>query len=97
MKFAFIAMLLLMGCSTQKEVTVATEQKAAEKVLMFDGHCPNGLCLKKMVKGQPDFKLEIGNKIYHFSSQKALDQFKIDLEANLKKAENHWQNMPDRK
>lgn len=66
----------------------AAEVKQAEAA--YNGHCPMGLCLKKMVKGDEKYDVEYKGKRYIFSSPEARDKFLSNIDKNIKAADQHW-------
>jgi YHS domain-containing protein len=80
--------------STTPEVPeTAVKTTEAKKEVAYGGHCGMGLCHKKTVKGNPEYNFEYKGKIYHFSSAKAREQFIKDIDANIAKADKHWENL----
>lgn len=100
MKLVSLCLLVtFFSCSTPyrpQELSKQTVEKMEQDV-MFDGNCPNGLCHKKKVRGDGKYRLDIENKVYFFSTQEALDEFKKDVPRNLKRAQKAWRNMPERR
>jgi YHS domain-containing protein len=71
------------ACSKKTEV---------KEDVAFGGHCPMGLCLKKVVKGEKQHRVEYKGKIYYFSTAEAKDKFLANIDNNIKKANAEWDN-----
>jgi YHS domain-containing protein len=90
-----LLLLTLGACASyhQKPNEAAQAAPVAAEVknpAAYNGHCPMGLCLKKMVKGDEKYDVEYKGKRYIFSSPEARDKFVSNIDANIKKANNHW-------
>ncbi|MBY0515954.1 MAG: hypothetical protein K2P81_03525 [Bacteriovoracaceae bacterium] len=94
MKYLLIvALLFIAACSHHKKCESCDLKKAVteSKAVEFDGHCANGLCLKKMkVKCDPTITAAYKGKHYCFSSEEARDTFMKDIDNNVKKAHESW-------
>lgn len=75
------------SCNKPKTTEV---QKVEEVRAAFDGYCPMGLCLKKKVKGDSQYKVDYKGQVYFFSSAEARDKFVSKMDANIKKANQEW-------
>jgi YHS domain-containing protein len=79
------------NCSDKSAYSKKTEVK---ENVAFDGHCPMGLCLKQVVKGEKQHRVEYKGKIYYFSSAEAKDKFLAKIDDNIEKANTHWDTQP---
>ncbi len=60
----------------------------------FDGYCAYAVCTKKkLVKGKADYQATYQDKVYHFSSARARDNFVRNIDKNAMDAQMHWQSM----
>lgn len=75
--------------SCNKPKTAEVQNIEAVKAA-FDGHCPMGLCLKKKVKGDNQYKVDYKGQVYLFSSAEARDKFLSKIDSNIKKANQEW-------
>lgn len=98
--FPSLALLLTLGACASHETKTPSEVPAttvktseANKEIAYGGTCAMGLCHKKTVKGNPEYNFEYKGKIYHFSSLKAREQFIAKIDENIKKADQHWNNL----
>ena len=87
MLFGFGACAHKKSCSDKSSCTKKTEVK---EDVAFAGHCPMGLCLKKVVKGEKEHRVEYKGKVYYFSSAEAKDKFLTKIDDNIKKANAQW-------
>lgn len=92
-----LCLVLLFGfsaCAHKKSCDKPACSKKAEvkEDVAFDGNCPMGLCMKKVVKGEKQHRVEYKGKIYYFSTAEAKDQFLSNIDDNIKKANTQWRN-----
>lgn len=89
-----VLMLGFSGCAHKKQYDKSDSSKktVVNEDVAFDGHCPMGLCLKKIVKGDKQHRVEYKGKVYYFSSAEAKDKFLSKVDDNIKKANAHWDN-----
>ncbi len=93
--FVMLVFLLTLGACASHQQNGQTVEAApvvvpVKKEAAYNGNCPMGLCLKKMVKGDDKYELEYKGNRYIFSSSEARDKFVSNIEANIKKADAHW-------
>lgn len=99
--FMCLVLMLTFGACASKEtsqvpVVVKTEEVKKEepvKTAEFGGNCGMGLCLKKIVKGDPKYSVEHKGKTYLFSSAKARDKFMKNADKNIELANKQWSVM----
>lgn len=88
-------LLLSFGACAHKkhcaDKTSCQKTEAVKEKVAFDGHCAMGLCNKKLVKGDSQYKLEYKGVVYYFSSAQARDTFVAKVDENIKAANGHWE------
>lgn len=96
---SLIVLLTLTSCAcSHKNKQASTEEgyctKSDSKVAVaYGGLCANGLCKKKEVKGDPQYMVDYKGRCYIFSSAEAKDNFLSAIDANIKKADAHWEQI----
>ena len=63
-----------------KDVKAAYDHQCADSVKEGDKH----------VAGKEEFQLEHRGRFYYFSSEEKMENFKKNLEANIKQADTNW-------
>jgi len=93
-----LVMLFGLGACAHKkncpDKSACSKKSEVKENIAFDGHCPMGLCLKKVVKGEKQHRVEYKEKVYYFSSAEAKNKFLANIDDNIKKANTHWGNQP---
>ena len=73
------------GSEAEKEAKVAAIKPA------YEGHCAMGVCRKVRVPGQAKYSVMYKGNKYLFSSEKAMDDFLSDIDANIERANKEWE------
>jgi YHS domain-containing protein len=90
--------LILAGCSSSEKATdtttaVASDVKTEEPKIQYEygGSCANAMKANKTnIKGDPAYSLEHDGRHFCFSSEKARDSFKKNIDKNIATADRNW-------
>ena len=98
MKFLVCLLMLISfgACAHKKncgDKDSCSKKEVVQEQAAFDGHCPMGLCNKKMVKGDSQYNLNYKGEVYHFSSAEARDTFAAKIDENIKAANRSWETL----
>lgn len=96
-----LLLVTLTGCATeqqniQKKADKAEASESTSTTAAYGGKCAMSLCHKKDVQGDPRYNVEYKGQKYLFSSEEARDKFLLDIEGNIKKADQHWGTFADK-
>lgn len=72
------------GSEAEKDAKVAAIKPA------YEGYCANGVCHKLRVPGKAKHSVMYKGNKYLFSSEKAMDEFLSDIDANIETANREW-------
>jgi Tfp pilus assembly protein PilF len=91
--------LILAGCSSSEKTETTATQGAASDVKSqeskiqyeYGGSCAAAMKANKTgIKGDPAYSLEHNDRHFCFSSEKARDSFKKNIDKNIADADRNW-------
>jgi len=89
MKVFFLIILFTLGACSHHDKKVEHHHHDTSEV--FGKNCAYSIARGDLEKiGNHRYQLSHRGEVYYFSSLKKLNEFKIDIENNIKNAKNNW-------